>query len=197
MSPSAAILDRVPVLPMQVEEFDELVDGHPEARRLELVDGYVVMQQNPTGVHEQVVGNIGARLKLHMDGRGCQTYMGGMRVQRTSRRDETDKPRPDIVVHCGPVTPWTYITEPVIVVEVLSPSNEAIDRGPKRAFYRSLASMCHIVIVSQDQAQVEIDHRDGDGWRTETLTADTDLVRLTAVGFEIDLATVYFGTSVV
>jgi Uma2 family endonuclease len=197
MNQTSAVLDLSPPLPMWVEAFDELVEGHPEARRLELIDGYVVMQQNPTSVHERIVTSMGSRLALHMDGRGCQTYMGGMRVQRTASRDETDKPRPDILVHCGPVTRRTFVTDPVIVIEVLSPSTAAIDRGPKRAFYRSLASVQHIVIISQDEARIEIDHRDVDGWREETLSGPNDVVPLATVGFEIDLATVYFGTDLV
>lgn len=64
-----------------IAEFDEIAEKATEARDYELIDGEIVMMTNPTETHEQIASNIGARLKLAMDSRGCRTYQGGMRVQ--------------------------------------------------------------------------------------------------------------------
>jgi Uma2 family endonuclease len=65
---------------MTIAEFDEIAEKATEARDYELIDGEIVMMTNPTETHEQIASNIGGRLKLAMDGRGCRTYQGGMRV---------------------------------------------------------------------------------------------------------------------
>jgi Uma2 family endonuclease len=181
-------------LPMRVTDFDLLADGHPDERNLELVDGYVVMQSNPTGWHERIVSSIASPLTQHMDPRGCHTYQGGMRVQRSADSQGTDKVRPDIVVHCSPVTGRTYIIDPIIVVEVLSPSTMDIDRGPKREFYKSLPTVMHIAIVYQDEMRIELDRRTPDGWQRDILTTATDILGFDAIDFQLDLARAYFGT---
>ncbi|MFZ0208715.1 MAG: Uma2 family endonuclease [Roseiarcus sp.] len=66
---------------MTIAEFDEIAEKATEARDYELIDGEIVMMTNPKETHEQIASNIGARLKLAMDSRGCRTYQGGMRVQ--------------------------------------------------------------------------------------------------------------------
>lgn len=181
-------------LPMRVTDFDLLADGHADERNLELVDGYVVMQSNPTGWHERIVSSIASPLTQHMDPRGCHTYQGGMRVQRSADSQGTDKVRPDIVVHCSPVTGRTYIIDPIIVVEVLSPSTMDIDRGPKREFYKSLPTVMHIAIVYQDEMRIELDRRTPDGWQRDILTTATDILGFDPIDFQLDLARAYFGT---
>ncbi|MGH6814621.1 MAG: Uma2 family endonuclease, partial [Hyphomicrobiaceae bacterium] len=102
--------------PVTIAEFDAFVDTQNHDTKYELIDGVIVMMTNPTGTHEQIAANIAAPLKLAMDARGCNTYIGGMRVQRSENVDDTDKTIPDIVVHCSPVSSLTYITDPIVVV---------------------------------------------------------------------------------
>jgi Uma2 family endonuclease len=113
-----------------IAAYDAFVDARIDADEFELVDGAIVMMANPTETHEQIASNIGAPLKLAMDQRGCRSYQGGIRVQRSDDKDEVDKTRPDVVVRCGPASKRTYITDPVVIVEVLSPST--IDRDTNR-----------------------------------------------------------------
>jgi Uma2 family endonuclease len=150
------------------------------------------MMTNPTETHEQITSNIGAPLKLAMDPRGCRTYQGGIRVQRSDDSRDTDKPRPDIVVRCGAVGSKTYITDPLVVVEVLSPSTIDVDRGPKLDFYKSLPTIRHIAFVYQDQTRIEHYRRGEQGFELEVLTRPEDVVHFEAVEFRIDLARIYF-----
>ena len=162
----------------------------------ELVEGAIIMMTNPTETHEQIAGNIGAPLKLAMDARGCRTYQGGMRVQRSDDPKDTDKTRPDIVVRCGPAGSGTYVTDPLIVVEVLSPSTIDIDRGPKLDFYKSLPTVRHIALVYQDQMRVEHYRRAESGFELEVLKAPGDALSFEAVDFRVELNRVYFGVIV-
>jgi Uma2 family endonuclease len=181
--------------PVTVEAFDAFVEAQADTALFELVEGVIVMMTNPTEVHEQIAANIGAPLKLAMDARGCRTYQGGMRVQRSDDPRDTDKTRPDVVVRCGAIGTKNYITDPLVVIEVLSPSTIDIDRGPKLDFYKSLPTIRHIALVYQDQMRVEHYRRGEQGFEVDALKRPEDVLHLEAVDFRIDLARVYFGVT--
>jgi len=119
-----------------------------------------------------------------------------MRVQRSSDSRGKDKTKPDIVVRCGPRQNQTYLTDPLVVVEVLSPSTMDYDRGGKLKFYKSLPTLRHIALIYQDQMRVEHYERTDEGWRLDVLTAPEDVLRFDAVAFEIDLDRTYFDVPV-
>jgi Uma2 family endonuclease len=181
---------------MTTEQFDVFVRAQQGEAECELVAGELVMMTDPTEDHEQIAGNIGAPLKLAMDAAGCRSYQGGMRIQRTSDGRERDKPRPDVVVRCGPRQNQTFISDPRIVVEVLSPSNIDQDCGPKLEFYKSLQTLRHNALIYQDQMRVEHYRRTESGWQLEVLTLPGELLRFEAVQFELELDRVYFDVPV-
>lgn len=178
-----------------VAEFDAFVAGLTDAREFELVDGVIVLMSNPTETHEQIASNIGAPLKLAMDLRGCRTYQGGIRVQAGDDPGAHDKYRPDVVVRCGPKENRTAIADPVVVVEVLSPSTMDHDRGRKLQFHKELPTLQHIVLAYSDQMRLEHYFRAEDGWRLDVLTGPEQVLDLDAVDFRIDLARIYFDLS--
>ena len=179
-----------------IAEFDAFLDAQQDDALWELVAGRIVAMTNPTEAHEQIAANIGAPLKLAMDAKGCRAYQGGMRVQRSDRSDALDKARPDVVVRCGPFQGRTYITDPLVVVEVLAPSTTDIDRGDKLRFYKRLPPLRHIALVYQDQMRVEHYRKTDTGWMLEALTRPDHSLRFEAVGFELKLERVYFGVPV-
>ena len=181
---------------MTIAEFDRFVAAQQDDREWELVAGELVMMSNPTENHEQIAGNIGAPLKLAMDAAGCRSYQGGMRVQRSEDGGGKDKPKPDIVVRCGQRQNQTFVSDPLVVVEVLSPTTMDRDRGPKLAFYKSLPTLRHIALVYQDQMRVEHYHRSDLGWELAVLTSPEEIPRFDAVDFELALERVYFDVGV-
>jgi Uma2 family endonuclease len=204
--PGTGILERTGVVPMPtalrrsepvtIEAFDTFVEAQADIALFELVEGDIVMMTNPTEVHEQIASNIAAPLKLAMDPRGCRTYQGGMRMQRSDDARDTDKTRPDVVVRCGAVGSGNYITDPLVVVEVLSPSTMDIDRGPKLDFCKSLPTIRHIALVYQDQMRVEHYRRGEQGLELEVLKRPDEALHFEAVEFRIELARVYFDVAV-
>lgn len=182
--------------PLTIADYDRFVDVQKDDREWELVDGTLVMMSNPTENHEQIAGNIGAPLKLAMDALGCRSYQGGMRVQLSDDSRGHDKTRPDIVVRCGPRQNQTYLTDPLALVEILSPSTIDDDRGRKLWFHKSLPTLRDIVLVYQDQMRVEHYRRTEQGWDLEVLTRPEDSLRFDSVDFEIDLDRVYFDVPV-
>lgn len=182
--------------PLTIAEYDRFVEAQHDDREWELVEGELVMMGNPTENHEQIAGNVGAPLKLAMDAAGCRSDQGGMRVQRSSDSRGKDKTKPDIVVRCGPRQNQTYVTDPLVVVEVLSPSTMDHDRGGKLKFYKSLPTLRHIALIYQDQMRVEHYERTEEGWRLDVLTSPSTVLRFDAVDFEIALDCIDFDVPV-
>jgi Uma2 family endonuclease len=81
---------------------------------------------------------------------------------------------PDVVVTCAPIDLSTpAIAEPVIIVEVMSPSGEADDAGRKWFSYREIPSLEHCLVLSQDERAVQVHSRAGDLWRERFVSAGT------------------------
>ena len=180
-----------------IEAFDTFVESQADDHMFDLVEGVIVMMSNPTEAHEQIAANISSPLKAATDKRQCRTYIGGMRVQLSEKISGIDKTKPDIVVRSGPATgSRTFITDPVAVIEVLSPSTIDVDRGPKLDFYKSIPTMRHIALVYQDQMRVEHYRRTDTGFKIEVLKVATDSLEIEAVGFALALDHIYSGVDV-
>ena len=119
----------------------------------------------------------------------------------------------DMRVHVGPAGLFTYpdvvavagegqyedsetdtLLNPTVIVEVLSPSTEAYDRGDKFARYRRLDSLREYVLVAQDQVLIERYTRRGEDWPLTEFRSLDDLLRLDSVGCDIPLRQVYAKT---
>lgn len=181
---------------MSLADYEAFVAARPEDEGWELVDGAIEMMTNPTENHNQIGMNLALPLKAALDAVGCRTSVGGMRVQASEDRASGDAAIPDIVVRCGPSGNRTFITDPILAAEVLSRSTMDRDRGPKLAFYKTLATLRHILLIYQDQMRVEHYRRDGPGWTIDILTRPSDVLTLDALGVSTTLATVYFDVRV-
>jgi Uma2 family endonuclease len=188
---TAARIAAEDIAPVTIAAFDAYLETVPDPSLHELVEFDVIMMSNPTDIHEEIVANIAGPLKGAMQSRGCSVFIGGLRIQRSEDTSEGDKPRPDILVRCGPLTGRTFVIDPIVVVEVLSPSTMDIDRGRKLEFYKSLASMQHVVLVYQNERRIEHHARTAEGWRMLPLTGAADRLEIEAVAFGMDVAEIY------
>lgn len=193
--------------PITVEAFLALLDRCPEGERWQFVEGEVVRFMAGVCVdHATVATNIGTALQAKVRGRGCRAFFLDLLV-RHPEEDGTIV-APGILVRCGPTKGAArFVDDPVVVVEVLSPSTMVIDRGAKLAFYETLPSLAHIVLVYQDEMRVETwsrapaaeDEDDGDEdaalprWRYEVTARPDDRLVLAALDFAMPLAEVYDG----
>jgi len=193
---SHAVIDQPP--PVTVAEFDRfLATQHGETRH-ELIGGDIVAMTNPTIAHEVIVGNIGRPLGTLMRSRNCHVSQGGIHVQSREDGQGTNKPRPDLIAFCGPVDMRRNdVTNPLVVVEVLSPGNMDFDRGPKLRFYKTALPMLqHIALVYPDQTRVEHFRRTDAGWATEALVTADAVLRFDAIGFAIGVGEIYAGVDI-
>ena len=134
--------------------------------RFELDNGIVVAMAPERASHNQAKLNAAIALRGAIGTRGlpCRVMTDGMAV----RIDDRTVYEPDALVRCGPPLPGDAIevVDPIIVVEVVSPSSRGLDRGVKLASYFSLPSVRHYLIIDTDK-RVVIHHRRGDEGRIE------------------------------
>ena len=158
----------------------------------EYLDGRIVAMTGATAGHNRITGAVYAELRSRLRGKPCDIFIGDMRVQVGAGRRYT---YPDVVAVCGQPQfldgTLDTLVNPALIVEVLSPSTEAYDRGEKFLHYRTIESLQEYVLVAQDRVLVERFVRAGEFW---TLSALTDLdasLELTSVGCEIPLLEIY------
>ena len=182
---------------MSVAEFDVFLAAQPDDDTIwELVDGQILAMTNPNANHGQIALNMGVSLKAHAEAVGCRVNVGGMRVQASDALHGTNKTIPDVVVWCGARGGvHTWIDDPVIIVEILSPSTMDFDRGGKLLFYKSLPSLRDIVIVYQDERRVEHYRREDDDWLLTVLTDAATQLAFSGLACAMTLDTLYTGTA--
>ncbi|WP_051088822.1 Uma2 family endonuclease [Lamprocystis purpurea] len=130
--------------------------------------------------HNAIVVNIVSELSIRMKGRPCQVYANDLKVR--IRSADTGK-SPDLIALCGEHQfhdgRRDVLLNPRLIVEVLSDSTEACDRGKKIAIYRQIPSFREYLLVSQHQVQVDLFSRANDGrWTLSDYSALTDCVPL-------------------
>ena len=86
------------------------------------------------------------------------------------------------------------MSDPTIVVEVLSPTTESHDRIRKWREYQTIASLQHFVLVAQSERRIEVYTREGEGWQLAVVEPPDDTVALKAIGTRLSLETIYEGS---
>jgi Uma2 family endonuclease len=179
--------------PKTYAEFLDFVAERPDEERWELVDGEFVMQASPTLPHQTIVRNVLFRLHEAMRRRGpdCSATPG---VTIKVDHVDTYAPVPDVIARCGPLPPSSICSDPIAVVEVLSPSTKDRDRGFKAQFYKSVPSVQAFLIVYADEARVEVWERGAAEDDFAVVSGAEGVARIASLGFELPLAEVYDGT---
>lgn len=143
--------------------------------------------------HNEISGNLYHALRKRLGGKGCRPYGSDLRI----RIDAADLfTYANALVVCGRIeraaeSPES-VTNPRVIVEVLSKSTESYDRGQKWEFYQQLDSLREYVLVSQDEAKVERFFRtEGGPWMYELVSGLDQSLRLSSVECELPLAEIY------
>lgn len=173
------------------EEYFALLESDP-LHRYEYLDGDIYMMTGGSPDHSIIGGNIVRILGNVLQGRRCIVYNSDLYVELDNYRV-----CPDVTVSCDPRDRGAKdaIHYPSLVVEVLSPSTEARDRGKKALHYRSCSTIQEYLLVSADAPIIELVRREKNGfWSLYTLGRD-DAVALTSLGVQFPVAEVYQNTS--
>jgi Uma2 family endonuclease len=157
----------------------------------EYVDGDILAMAGGSRRHSALASRISAALEVSRKP-GCVAFQSDQRIRILATGRAT---YPDVSMVCGaiegdPADPsGATITNPTVIVEVLSPSTEHDDRGAKWQQYQTIAALQEYVLVSQTDPRIEHYRRIGDGgWEYHDVTEGT--LHL-ATGASLDLARLY------
>jgi Uma2 family endonuclease len=127
-------------------------------------DGVIVAMAGASRKHNLIVGDTNASLIAQLRTRPCETYTSDMRVAIPSRNSYI---YPDIVGVCDEPqfedAEVDTLINPMLIIEVLSPSTERYDRTGKFALYRTLPSLNEYLLIAQDEYRIDYYRRTSDG----------------------------------
>ncbi len=159
--------------------------------RWEYVGGKIRAMSGGSADHSTIALNVGATLRAAISFQGCRVFGSDMKVHTNSGTNTF----PDISVVCGPLTfhrgRKDILTNPVLVVEVLSDSTEAYDRGEKFLHYQTIPSLTDYLLVSQDEARVQLFTRVGNLWQPREVTGRAGEIYLPSVDMTLALSDAY------
>ena len=187
--------------PEEYIAFERKAIPDAETVRSEYVKGKVIPRSSSNRAHNLITVNIAAELHTRLRDNGCFVFANEMRISIPTAQSYF---YPDVVVVCEEPRfeddVFDILLNPIILVEVLSPSTEAYDRGEKFGHYRHLASLQEYVLVSQDKVLVEHYRRQekqstapvtGKDWIFTDFQELGEILPLTSIQCELPLQEIY------
>lgn len=172
--------------PEQYLEMDRKADY-----RSEYVNGEILAMAGASREHNLIVTNLVREVSLALRGQPCETYSNDMRVTVSAARYAY----PDVVVACGQPQfidrQLDTLTNPTVIMEVLSPTTAADDRIWKFAHYRRLETLTDYVMLSQYQPFIEHYTRRDNQWVLTEIAGMEAVLRLPSIGCDLPLTAIY------
>jgi Uma2 family endonuclease len=161
--------------------------------RSEYLDGEMFAMTGGSRPHNLIVTNLARELSLQLKGRPCEVYTNDQRVHIPETGLYT---YPDVVVACGEPhfegESVDTLRNPILIIEILSPSTEAYDRGKKFDSYRTIPSLAEYVLISQIEPRIEqFLRQDGEHWLFTPTSGRERSISLASIGCELRLEEIY------
>lgn len=152
--------------------------------------GEIYAMAGASDAHITIAGNLFALLRNHVRGSGCRVYMAEMKVRIEQANIFY---YPDVMVTCDERdrTPDDFKRYPCLIVEVLSPTTAAFDRGEKFADYRTLETLGEYVLINQERVSLECFRRNAEGRWVLYPYGEGEEVHLASVDFRCAIAALY------
>ena len=161
--------------------------------RHEYIDGEIFEMAGTTRNHNRISTNVVRLLDNQLLERDCNVYSSDMRVKITSTEKYT---YPDVVAVCGEEffedSTEDTLLNPMLIIEVLSKSTEAYDRGAKFEYYQTIESFQEYVLISQEPFRVEqYVRKEKNVWTYFEFRQATEIVKLNSIDCELVLQDIY------
>lgn len=180
-------------LPKTITPDEYLEMERAALQKSEYYAGEVFLMAGATPNHNRIAANIGAELNIALRGHTCEAFNSDQRLYIKKNGLYT---YPDVMAVCGPIEfdnrDKDSLTNPALIVEVLSPSTANYDRGGKFELYRDIPSFGEYVLVHQDKVLIE--HHRRDEQRRWLLTEYKDVeanLLFESIGISIPLQRIY------
>lgn len=175
-----------------LEEYAELEKFSEE--RLEFFEGNVWSMAGASDVHEDIVINTATELKNKLRGRNCKVYGSNLRVKVPIYPPYR---YPDVTVVCGERIFEDFfglrvLVNPLLIVEVLSPSTQSFDQTLKFTYYKSIESFTEYLLIDQDKPHVVLyTKQSADAWLQREFNSLEDKIYLSSLDCEISVGEIY------
>lgn len=160
--------------------------------RSEYIAGRVFAMSGASRRHNLIAGNLYREINTQLRGRPCEAYVSDMRVKVSPTGMYT---YPNIAALCGEPrfedTDGDTLLNPAVIVEVLSDSTEAYDRGEKFAHYRRLETLREYVLIAQNKVRVEHYLRRGEEWVLSEISDPEGTLDLSLIDCRVSVAAIY------
>lgn len=158
----------------------------------EYVGGKIVAMSGASYRHTLITMNISGELYIQLKGHSCTVHTNDMRVKATSTNSYF---YPDVVVVCDKPqfedNTFDTLLNPIVIIEVLSPSTETYDRVDKFAHYQQLESLQEYILVSQDEVHIEHYIREKTLWKPTEFRSLDNILSLTSIECKLPLQDIY------
>ena len=155
-------------------------------------NGQIIAMSGASRWHNRITLDTATHLNIQLMEGDCEVFSGDMRV-RTS--PTVSYFYPDVIVVCGEPRfeddTFDTLLNPVVVIEVLSTSTAAFDRGEKFEHYKQLASLQEYILISQDSVRVEHYQCEGAQWTHSSFQHLEDTLSLASIECEVPLRAIY------
>lgn len=175
-----------------IEEYLELEKRSEE--KYEFWNGHVWSMSGASYAHNQIVMNLSIDLGSQLRDKGCSAYPADMRIKVPSYGPYR---YPDLSALCGEPKldkfgGFEMLINPRLIIEVLSDSTEAFDRGDNFSYYKSIESFTEYLLVAQHRPHISQFVKHGDGfWMNYEFNDLKDVIELRSVQCSVPLSTVY------
>ena len=179
----------MPKLKTKISVEDYLESEMLSPVRREYVEGEVYAMAGGSDNHNRIVGEFIFLLIDHLRNSKCEVFFTDIKVRVT----KAVYYYPDVLVSCETQPENSYFrNKPSLIIEVISPSTEHIDRREKLLFYQQMPSVQEYVVVDQHRMNVEVHRRQPNGgWITYYFDESSDLVELASIDLSIPLPDLY------
>lgn len=160
----------------------------------EFLNGEALARSGDSARHALIAANVIRTIGQAARPRGCTTFSSDLRIGI----ENSAYFYPDASIVCGEPEILTsdqdILTNPAVIVEVLSPSTEAYDRGDKFHAYRQVESLKHYLLISQSSRTVDVISRRDAVWVIETFSGEEEIT-LESLGVTVSLQDLYDGVA--
>ena len=172
-----------------VEEYLEF-EKNSEVRH-EYVDGAIYAMAGEKKRHNRLAGRLFNSLSTHLEETNCEVYFESVKMYTAANKYYY----PDVIVTCEDDDDEISVKNPILIIEVLSPSTERVDRAEKLIAYQKIPSVQEYILVSAERVWIQIYRRtDGENWNVGQFLDLNDEVTFSSINLTLKVADVYRNT---
>jgi len=167
-----------------------ILDKNSKHARYEYLDGELRMLAGGSPYHSAIIANLTIAVGRFLQDSSCWIYNSDVQL----RLSETRYVHPDVTISCDERDHESEeaIQYPCLVIEVLSPSTEAIDKIKKLAYYQECPAIQDYVMVDSQSIRIEVYHRENDGWKFHTYGPES-VITVESLDIQFPIKDIYRG----